>query len=68
MSKRRPRAELHLSVCDCPHVNIVIAVGGVPSAHFAAGADEAEQIGQEILRLAAEARNKTAARLHIGHA
>lgn len=66
--KRGPKAELHLTCCDCPHVNIVIAVGGVPVGHFAAGADEAENIGNEILRLAAEARAKTAGRLHIGHA
>lgn len=62
------RTELHLSCCDCPHVNIVIAEHGQVRGHFACGADEAEKIANELLELARAAREKVATRLHIGHA
>lgn len=63
------KTELHLTCCHCPHVNIVIAdrqTGAI--GHFACGADEADRIADELKQLAAEARKKSAARLHIGHA
>lgn len=68
----KPKAELHLSCCDCPHVNIVIVDNETGEhGHFACGADEAEAIAEQIRKLAAEARVKSAVRLNfrpVGHA
>ncbi|TPM06783.1 MULTISPECIES: hypothetical protein [unclassified Mesorhizobium] len=54
------RTELHLTMCQCPHVNIVIAEpGGGLHLHFACDPDEAEIIAAELMKLAAECRVKS---------
>lgn len=55
---------LYLSVCDCPHVNLVIAdADGHVEGHFAASADKAEAIAHDLLQLAAECRARARRRL-----
>lgn len=50
---------LHLSVCDCPHVNVVITNSfGQLEAHIAFGADQAEAVARDLMAAAAECRAK----------
>lgn len=55
----RTTTELHLTCCDCPHVNIVIAERGKVKGHFACDYEKAEAIAAQLQQLAAEARAKT---------
>ena len=58
MSSTRGKS-LHLSVCDCPHVNLVIVNRiGQPEAHIAFSADRAEEAGRQLLAMAERCRAK----------
>ncbi|MBZ9986081.1 hypothetical protein LB572_03105 [Mesorhizobium sp. BH1-1-5] len=62
------RTELHLSVCDCPHVNMVIIDPETGAhRHFACDPDKAETIAAELVKLAAECREKSGQRLKQKH-
>lgn len=57
-----PGRSLHLTLCDCPHVNLIIVdESGAPVAHVATNADTAEKIGRDLIMLAGKCRALAAA-------